>query len=232
MSPDLQQNLVWLLFTYPLFLFCLSFHEMAHAITAAWGGDQTSAYQGRVTMNPIAHIDPIGTVLIPLLGAIFSGIPLIGWAKPVPVVETNFRRGSNYGMVVAMAGPFSNILLALAGVALMQIWVLTQTLATIPDGTANTIDMMLWYFIVINLVLAFFNMIPIPPLDGSHLVWHLYAKNHPRAAEAFVRLSKFSYLILMALIYLGFYQFYLSKTVEPISKVLMNLAYLPLHLIY
>ena len=108
---DINGILFTLLMFYPMFLFSLTIHEIAHALTANWGGDMTATYQDRLSLNPVVHMDPIGTFLIPIINSIHS-TPLFGWAKPVPVNEARFS-DMRWNVVVALAGPFSNFLLAL-----------------------------------------------------------------------------------------------------------------------
>src|SRR5216684_4112938 len=116
-----------ILFQLIVFLFAISFHESAHAWTANRCGDPTAYMLGRVTLNPIKHIDPVGTVLLPLIAA-FTGLPMIGWAKPTPVNPRNFKKLMKYDILTSVAGPVSNILVAIAAVALMAI------LARVPGG--------------------------------------------------------------------------------------------------
>lgn len=201
---------------YAILLFSLSFHECAHALTAKWGGDHTSAYQGRITLNPIAHIDPVGTVVMPILG-FFSGFPLLAWAKPVPVQELNFPR-SSWGAVVAVAGPVSNLILAF-GAALLR-----SALGLASDGSADgfgvssisllggsegmpvtalgVVSAGLEAMILLNVALAVFNMIPFPPLDGSHVAWHLWIKYSPRLSQIYVAIMPFSFFLLYALLWI------------------------------
>ncbi|MDX2177080.1 MAG: site-2 protease family protein [Candidatus Sumerlaeia bacterium] len=197
----LIERLPEFLLFYSVLLFSLSFHEAAHAISAKWGGDHTAAYQGRVTMNPLAHIDPIGTVLMPML-MFFSGIPfLIGWAKPVPVQDLNFRR-SNWGMIVALAGPFSNVILAFCGAFAVLLFSVAAGFGLVPAGSkAGAVVMQgLEIFILMNCALAAFNMLPVPPLDGSHVLWHTVVKHRPSLYPLFDTLQQFGFFILMALL--------------------------------
>jgi Zn-dependent protease len=181
----------------------LSVHEFAHAYSAFLLGDDTASRQGRMTLNPIAHIDPIGTLIIPIFSVLFSSFSLIGWAKPVPVSPQGFNRNISMrnGMIItALAGPGSNIILALlfGGIAMVvygeQIDALApslgdgrigallalgdarfvvkyaQELKLIGIDGSNPALMLLGRFFVINVFLAVFNMLPIPPLDGSRLL--------------------------------------------------------------
>lgn len=227
---DLTSYLQIVVFTFPIFLFSLSVHEAAHAITAYWGGDNTSAFKGRITLNPISHIDPVGTILIPLFAPLF-GIPLIGWAKPVPVNSLNFRRGDGYDVVVAMAGPFSNLLIALFTVAIFQVFFLCYSLGWIGNEMVFEIGRTFFFWMVhINILLMFFNLIPVPPLDGSWLVWHFFAKNNPVAREIFERVRGFGMIILLLLLWTGVISIYFGFVVQPISRVLFDMAILPLRL--
>jgi Zn-dependent protease len=150
-------------------LFSLSLHESAHGWMAYRMGDDTAVSQGRVTLNPLAHIDPIGTVLFPLI-QIFGGVPWLGWAKPTPVGAHNFRRLAQGHVLVAGAGPASNLLLALVCTVIMFISVRTGIATNVYDLSF----LLPAIGIQMNLALAIFNVIPIPPLDGSWIAsWGL-----------------------------------------------------------
>ena len=201
-------------FEFVLLLFSLSFHECAHAWMASRLGDQTARMQGRITLNPMYHIDPIGTLLFPAL-VIFGPliglrIPfmLIGWAKPTPVLTRNFRKIVRDDNLTTMAGPASNlilVLLALAGLTVMAFAVpnggevvrLSFAVALgIAEATgAHPIALLLSLAILINLSLFFFNLLPIPPLDGSRVVRNMLPYN---AAMAYDRIGGWvSYLLMI-----------------------------------
>lgn len=199
--PDLP--IIQFLVYYAILLFSLSFHEAAHAITAKWGGDMLSAYQGRITMNPLVHIDPVGTVLMPIL-QFFTGLPLIGWAKPVPVNSLKFRR-PDYNVVVALAGPFSNLILASAGMLVLSLlYIVVDAFAEhlSSDAAISTLRAtveILQQFIFINIALMVFNLTPIPPLDGSHVLWHLVVVGRDRLRRIYFFIAQYSYVVLILL---------------------------------
>ena len=180
-------------FEFVLLIFSLSFHECAHAWTASRLGDQTARLQGRITLNPMYHVDPVGTLLFPalmifgpLLGLGMVGGMLVGWAKPTPVITRNFRKIARDENLVTLAGPVSNLLLVLAALAVMVIMavaipnghtiVVTSFLAALNPGSPlvpNPLVLLCTLAILINLSLFFFNLLPIPPLDGSHVLRNL-----------------------------------------------------------
>lgn len=170
-------------------------HEVAHAWQARREGDDTADRLGRITFNPLPHLDPLGSVIIPLLLAWQGGI-IFGWAKPVPVNPANYRDYVAGDIRVSMAGIVSNLILAalatlLAGVVLR---------VTGGAGFSSLIFTALNYAIFINLLLAFFNLIPIPPLDGSHVLAHMLPAG---AAESYRELSRFGLLLVVAFVFLA-----------------------------
>ncbi len=178
-------EIVLKLIQFAILLFALSLHEASHAWMASRLGDQTARMLGRVTLNPIKHIDPVGTLLFPLI-AMFSGIPLLGWAKPTPVTGRNFQNYKRDDILVTLAGPVSNLLGAFVAVVLLVIIAKTSPLgnAVVHQVASGRYDvfqstimlpivLVCFYSIIINLFLTVFNLLPLPPLDGSHIFRHM-----------------------------------------------------------
>src|SRR5208283_2981073 len=202
-------RIVEILYQMIAFLFAISVHESAHAWTASRCGDPTARMLGRVSLNPIRHIDLFGTIILPLVAAI-SHIPLLGWAKPTPVDPRNFRNPMLDDILTSVAGPVSNFivatgaLLVLGGIALSS-----ATGHSIVDGlqggyagavseSAITPVAMLFYeLMLINIVLAVFNLIPVPPLDGSHVLRHFLP------GPVRMIFDRVGFFALLALVYLG-----------------------------
>jgi Zn-dependent protease len=183
-SPDLLSIAIPL----GIVLLALTIHEAAHAWTADKLGDPTARLLGRVSLNPIVHIDPIGTILLPLVAA-YSGLPIIGWAKPVPVNTSRLRQPRRDFMIVAAAGPISNLLQAVLAAVVVHL--------VLPDGLLPAV---LRLVVNINVFLALFNLIPVPPLDGGNVLAGLLP---PAAASVFIRMQPFGFLVLYALMFTG-----------------------------
>ena len=187
-----------------IILASLTVHEAAHAWTADRLGDPTARMLGRVSLNPIVHIDPIGTLLLPAI-AIASGFPILGWAKPVPVNTSRLREPRRDFMLVAAAGPGSNVLLAIVCAALYS--------ALPGDGLAAAL---LNATVRINIFLAVFNMIPVPPLDGGNVLAGLLPRE---GAAVFESMRPYGVLILYALMFTGA----LSAIIMPPASFLIGL---------
>ncbi|MDT8070251.1 MAG: site-2 protease family protein [Terriglobia bacterium] len=166
------------------FLFAISVHESAHAWMAAKRGDPTAAMLGRVTLNPIKHIDIIGTIVLPII-ALVSGFPMIGWAKPTPVNPRNFKNVVVDDILTSVAGPVSNFLVVIfALIVLFIIGIIGRATAAISGESVLTpISMMFFYLAEINVLLGVFNLIPLPPLDGSHVLRHALSGSALRAYD-------------------------------------------------
>lgn len=204
-----------ILFQIIAFVFAISVHESAHAWMANLRGDPTARMLGRITLNPIKHIDPVGTVLLPLI-AVLAHIPMLGWAKPTPVDPRNFRRPMLDDILTAVVGPISNfavvavVAMVLGVIALVSelgrgiIHVLPlvypnhlDLLAAQTNSVLVPISLFLYEVAMINIVLAVFNLIPVPPLDGSHVLRHFVP---PQAQKAY---DIIGWVGLLALVYLG-----------------------------
>lgn len=191
-----------IIFDIVALLFAVSVHESAHAWSASRLGDQTARMLGRITLNPIKHIDPIGTVLFPLVAALM-GAPIFGWAKPTPVNVRELHHPRRDHMLVAAAGPASNFLIALA--AVMALIVAKRVIPAgfgASDGAAESsalsgVVMLLYSFMLVNVILGVFNLIPIPPLDGSRI---LYGFLRGRAAALYAEVGRFGFLLLILLL--------------------------------
>jgi len=194
---------------FAVVLFALSIHESAHAWTADKFGDPTARLMGRVTLNPLAHIDLIGTIIFPILLAVI-GAPVFGWAKPVMVNPYNLRNRRRDGMLVSAAGPISNLLAA--GTTILVFLALKGTgLLTSPP-----VFTILLFLIIINIYLAVFNLIPIPPLDGSGVLEGMLKGDALRAYES---IRPYGFLILLLII-----NFHLLDFIaDPIFRLVMKI---------
>lgn len=192
----------------PVLLFSIVVHEYSHAYVAYRAGDDTAARLGRLTLNPVAHIDPIGTLLIPLIQFLSPvGLPLIGWAKPVPVNPLRFR-SSEWDIFVSLAGPGSNLVLAVIAAVGLKMCVLAGLIHLTPLGlfvashssAVSPIVSVLLFFLTINIALAIFNLIPIPPLDGSHVIYRVLVSARSPLAELYERIAPYGYFILILIL--------------------------------
>lgn len=182
---------------FPSFLLALVFHEYGHAWMAQRYGDQTAAWRGRLTLNPGAHIDLFGTIIFPVIGMIFPGGVLFGWAKPVPIDPRNFSNYRKGLFWVSFAGPIANILL---GFLSAFFYVAYRKFVPTSFSLYAPFEAMLQILVLINFALAIFNLIPIPPLDGSNMVLsRLNALNTQR----FMIVQQYSFFILILLLFSG-----------------------------
>lgn len=181
------------LFLIAILIFSIVIHEVSHGTVANYLGDPTAKYAGRLTLNPIKHLDPVGSVLIPLFLLILRSPILFGWAKPVPINPFNFRDQKYGSAKVALAGPGANFLLALVfGLAIRFYPALSDI---------SGLYLMFAYIVFINLLLAVFNLLPVPPLDGSHLLFTFL----PYSAQNIkIFLSQYGLFVLLFIIFFAF----------------------------
>lgn len=180
-------------------------HEFSHGYIAFRLGDPTAKMQGRLTLNPLAHIDPIGTILVPIVLVILRSPFLFGWAKPVPINPNYFRNPYKGMFYVAIAGPLMNIALALGASAIGRLAILITPLSLLYGRgfsayVVQTIFYLLGFFVIINIILAVFNMLPVPPLDGSRVLTYFLP---PEGKRVMMQLERYGFLIVLALLYLG-----------------------------
>ena len=208
----MNDTLLTALALIPALIIAIVFHEVAHGWTALMLGDPTAKERRRLSLNPIRHVDPIGTLLLPGLLAL-TGAPVFGWAKPVPVDKWRLDNPRFGMMAVAAAGPGTNLVLAAIGAVLLGVFLRTivpastdpaeitnllmQVVASAPIGGTGFVLFGLSYFILVNLFLALFNLLPLPPFDGSHIVEGLLP---PRAAQVYEKLRPFGFPLLFLLL--------------------------------
>jgi Zn-dependent protease len=206
--PDIGQSLI----IFAVLLFSLTVHEMAHAVTADWLGDPTARRLGRISLNPAVHIDPVGTIMLPLLGLLAGGF-VFGWAKPVPVNPANLKNHRQDFLVIAAAGPASNILMAIG--ASMLLGLIPGGLGA-SEGMAGVMATFGFAMVQLNLLLAVFNMLPIPPLDGGNVLAGILPEALAASYDRLVR--PYGFVILIVLMATG----WLYRLIGPPLSFLMG----------
>jgi len=216
----------------PCIVIAIVFHEVAHGYAAKALGDPTASDRGRLTLNPIKHVDPVGTLLVPA-GLILLGGPPFGWAKPVPVLRSRLRNPRFGMMAVAAAGPGMNFALAILGTMLLGLF--GQGAGFVPGpgellfvadaaGQAQPVETGLLYFVLINLFIGLFNLLPIPPFDGSHIVGGLLPR---KARTQWLKLQRFGILLIVGVIAFSwiFGTGWLEVTVLPLVEAALGLLF-------
>ena len=188
---QVSQKLISFILFLPMFFISITIHEFAHAFSASKFGDDTARKMGRLTFNPIKHADLVGSVIMPL-ASFASGFALIGWAKPVPVNRSNFKNRFRDDAIVSFAGPFSNFILAII------FFIAFLIVMNLNFGLKDYVVNIFWYGVFINIFLFAFNLLPIPPLDGSHILFDIYPN---KITGALLNLGLYGSVILLILIY-------------------------------
>lgn len=195
-----------------ILFFSVILHEVAHGKAAGWCGDGTAGEMGRLTFNPIPHIDPMGTIVLPVLLALTHSPVMLGWAKPVPINPMRFRHPKRDIAIVGAAGPLSN--LALAVTAGLVFKILTPGL-----GVDHPIARFLLFAALINVVLLVFNLIPLPPLDGSRVLIGLLPRNW---AIRYAQLERYGFVLIFILLFMGLYRWVIGPIVKLILRLLVG----------
>ena len=213
--PDLQisERLINFLMFLPIFFLSISVHEFSHAFFANKYGDDTAKKLGRLSLNPFKHIDLVGSVIMPL-AAFASGFALIGWAKPVPVDRRNFSNPLKDDAIVSFAGPLSNIIFS------VLLFVLFLISANIFGEQNLIINDLLWYGVFLNVFLFAFNLLPIPPLDGSHILFDLFPN---KLTAKYLNLGLYGSLLLLVFIYSPLWGIFM-KIVNFILQLFLNIG--------
>ena len=201
-------------------LLAISAHEAAHAWMSSRFGDDTARLLGRVTLNPVAHTDPIGTLLIPIVGFIVASMGgnffLIGWGKPTPVNPLRWRNKDLANVMVSIAGILANLLIATIAFMILKVLFRTGVYWTMSESLQEPVGLFLEYLLVMNISLAVFNLLPFPPLDGSKVLeTFLPDSMQPILAT----LEQYGYLILMVLMYMGFF----GAIIGPVIRFVISL---------
>lgn len=217
MDLDLVRTIQSIAIFFPAFLIALVVHEFAHALMATYWGDETSVWSGRLTLNPLAHMDPLGTVAFPLLSIAMGANIFFGWAKPVPINPSQFRHYRKGLFWVAAAGPLANVLLGFLSAILM-----VGCALHLPEsfGFKEGLLELLKSLMAINFSLAIFNLLPVPPLDGSNIVLSFLSYN---ASRKFLEFQVYASYLLLFLMFTGAFQI-LSGPILFLMRLALSLA--------
>jgi Zn-dependent protease len=203
-------------------LLAISAHEAAHAWMSYKFGDDTARLLGRITLNPVAHTDPIGTLLIPIVGFVFGAmsgggrLPLIGWGKPTPVNPLRWREKDLANVMVSIAGILANLLIAIIAFTILKVLIVTNSVCAIPEGIREPVILFLDFLLTMNISLAVFNLLPFPPLDGSKILDTFLPESLKPGLAA---LEQYGFLLLMILMYMGFF----SAIINPVLRLVYSL---------
>ena len=220
MSPE--QLIPQLVIYMVVLLLAISAHEAAHAWMSYKFGDDTARLLGRITLNPVAHTDPIGTLLIPIAGFIFGamgggGLPLIGWGKPTPVNPLRWRNKDVANVMVSIAGILANLLIALIAFTIFKFLLMSGLTRSMSDSTQEPVILFLYRLLTMNVSLAVFNLLPFPPLDGSKVLETFLPASMQPALEF---LEQYGYWLLILLMYMGVFRAIITPVMDFVHYLL------------
>lgn len=208
-------NFQLLIISFVPFLLALTVHEVAHGYVAYRKGDFTAKLMGRITMNPIKHVDPLGTIIFPLMLALSRSPVIFGWAKPVPVSRRNFKNPRKDMTLVALAGPLSNVLLAMVFALALKVLLLVFGPGALSESKVlESLAAMLWVGMNISIYLGVFNLFPVYPLDGSHIVEGILPEDK---ALVYSRMERYGSIILIVLLFTGV----LQSVIRPVYALIL-----------
>ncbi|GBD95141.1 peptidase family M50 [bacterium BMS3Abin06] len=214
MTMDFSDTIRQLIVSAVPILIAITFHEVAHGLVANRLGDPTARQMGRLTLNPLAHIDLVGTIILPAI-LIITGAPVFGWAKPVPINPHNFRDPRRDMAISAAAGPVTNLLLAILSLLILK-FLIIPTAGFLPDSLTIPLTMMFRQSILINIILAAFNLLPIPPLDGGRVLTGFLPHQQ---AVAFSKIEPYGFFIVIILLMTGI----AGVFINPIIRLMLAL---------
>jgi Zn-dependent protease len=214
-SSDLEQKVVF----FGCLIVAIILHEISHGIVALWFGDDTAKRAGRLTLNPLPHIDPFGSVILPVMGVLAGGIAF-GYAKPVPVNPAKLRKPREHMLLVGLAGPGANYALMIVSAVAARV---AFGNTTVPSGTVYLTDFalplqILFWFALANLLLGTFNLLPIPPLDGSSLIERLLPREW---LPGWYRIRPYGFLVLLVLLFAGVF----ARVFVPLQETLIRFIF-------
>lgn len=208
-----REGLISFLYTLPALLFCLAIHEFAHAYTAYKLGDRSQKAMGRLTLNPVSHIDILGFICIALFG--------FGWGKPVMIDDRNFKNRAAGNALTAFAGPFSNLIMAVIFTIILKLLIITGVVTTAINSTVGAIVLnMLQLVIQFNVVFGIFNLIPIPPFDGSRILYYFLPQ---KGREIMYNIERHSFIIILVILATGIGSMIVSPIINFVLSLLSNI---------
>lgn len=213
---QLSERLISFLLFIPVFLLSLTIHELAHAFIAYRKGDHTAKNAGRLTFNPIKHLDLVGSVIMPFI-SFSSGLLLIGWAKPVPVNRNNFKDPLKDDTLVSFAGPLSNLVLAILFAIMLSLFYNFQI------SDSEFVLNLIWYGVFFNIFLFAFNLLPIPPLDGSHILFDIFPN---KLTARYLGIGFYGTVILILFIYSPLWNYFFGL-INYLMGILLKITGLP-----